>query len=244
MNSEMKNEEQEYIALIEENLADLRAAHYFGEVAAGSSSSSSNNNMTPDQTAVTLSQILYSRRGFPYYSFCVVAGLSDAASASSVGQVYGYDAIGSYEQLAATCSGTGRQLMQPILDRKFKAAVQQQQQQVLRVAALNSASSTATSDTDASNKNNHASSSSSHNKLRIVNNIPATHVDCETPEEAVKILLAAYRSVSEREIGVGDHVVFYAVQRMAAAAATAADGKYTGERLFRSRIWTAPLKKH
>jgi 20S proteasome subunit beta 6 len=174
--------------------ADLRAAQYFGELTASSTAS-------PDHISVVLSQILYSRRGFPFYSFCVLAGMS-----YDKGQVYVYDAIGSYEQVAAACTGTGKELMQPILDRKFKAVK-------TKVAAVEASLSVPLQ--------------------RTVSNIPATQVDCETPEEAVKILLAAYRSVSEREIGVGDHVIFYTVQRMV--------GK--GER-YESKIWTAPLKKH
>ncbi|KAL7439452.1 hypothetical protein ACHAXM_006712 [Skeletonema potamos] len=78
-----------------------------------------------------LQQILYSRRGFPFYSFCVVAGLipttitTDSSSSSSPGTnsnnkkkkktrimegaVYVYDAIGSYERVAVGSAGTGRE---------------------------------------------------------------------------------------------------------------------------------------
>lgn len=61
------------------------------------------------QVASMLSQILYSRRGFPFYSFCCVAG---------IGGVFVFDAIGSYEQVAVASVGTGRECLQPILDRK------------------------------------------------------------------------------------------------------------------------------
>ena len=74
--------------------------------------------VTPKVVATLLSQTLYGRRGFPYYSFCIVGGLGD------VGQVYVYDAIGSYEGVAVATSGTGRDLLQPILDRQFKAVDQ------------------------------------------------------------------------------------------------------------------------
>lgn len=198
--------------------ADVRAASYFGELTEPST--------PPDAIAILLSHVLYSRRNFPFYSFCVVAGLSNDGGngGGGVGQVYGYDAIGSYEQMAVACVGTGMDLMQPILDRKFQA--------VQRV-------------------NDVPSSSSSSEKVlwtpRTVHNIPVPRVDCETPEEAVQILLAAYRSVSEREIQVGDNVVFYTVQRMLATAADHKDGRnggVTSQKLFRSKIWTAPLKKH
>jgi hypothetical protein len=35
--------------------------------------------------------------------------------------VYVYDAIGSYEKVAVACAGTGRELLQPILDRSFSS---------------------------------------------------------------------------------------------------------------------------
>ncbi|CAJ1963494.1 unnamed protein product [Cylindrotheca closterium] len=64
---------------------------------------------TADQVASCLSHTLYSRRGFPFYSFCCVAGM---------GGVFVFDAIGSYEQVAVASAGTGRESLQPILDRK------------------------------------------------------------------------------------------------------------------------------
>lgn len=185
--------------------ADLRAAQYFGEASAAAAT-------TPDQVSVALSQILYGRRTFPYYSFCALAGLSRRHG----GQAYGYDAIGSYEQLAVTCAGTGSLLLQPILDRRFRALPP------ARGAAVPAV----------------PSATGEIAPPRRPGSIPPTQVDCETPEEAVNILLEAYRSVSEREIGVGDHVVFYSAQRVAANG-----DKNQGERV-RSKIWTAPLKKH
>jgi hypothetical protein len=75
-------------------------------------------------------------------------------------------------------------------------------------------------------------------------------------EEAIEVLLAAYRSVSEREIGVGDHVIFYSVQQAQPSGDTTTgrvdnpddddNSPLSPSRkiLHRSRIWTAPLKKH
>lgn len=68
----------------------------------------------PASLAILLGQILYSRRAFPYYAFCVLAGCN-----ASGGHVYGYDAIGSYERLAVAVSGQGRDILQSILDRSF-----------------------------------------------------------------------------------------------------------------------------
>jgi 20S proteasome subunit beta 6 len=74
-------------------------------------------NLYPHQVAALLSNTLYQRRGFPYYAFCVVAGCGTAG-----GEAYVYDAIGSYEQVAVASSGTGRELLQPILDRLFTSS--------------------------------------------------------------------------------------------------------------------------
>lgn len=69
----------------------------------------------PHVLAVLLSQTLYERRTFPFYSFCVLVGLSRKDG----GHVYVYDAIGSYERVAVATAGQSRDLLQPILDRKF-----------------------------------------------------------------------------------------------------------------------------
>ena len=84
--------------------ADLRAACHLGQTKA-----------RPDQIASLLSQTLYSRRNFPYYSFCCLAGVDDVNG----GAVYVYDAVGSYEQVSTAVVGTGKETLQPILDREF-----------------------------------------------------------------------------------------------------------------------------
>lgn len=130
--------------------ADVRAASYFGQL----------SYVDPNQVANLISQTLYSRRFFPYYAFCVVSGL-DTTSSSVSGKVYVYDAIGSYEQVAVAASGTGKQLLQPILDRMFHP---------------------------------------SQDDARYVDGSADAAIDC---------LCKAYRSVSEREIGVGDNLVLH-----------------------------------
>jgi len=87
--------------------ADLRVAGYLGQVQVSQ----------PHQMATSLSQMLYQRRGFPYYAFCVMAALDPT---TRCGHVYVYDAIGSYEQVAVATSGTGREALQPILDGMFE----------------------------------------------------------------------------------------------------------------------------
>lgn len=74
--------------------------------------------MHVNQVATLLSQTLYSRRTFPFYTFCIVAGLE---TRTKNGRVFAYDAIGSYESVSVACSGSGKELLQPILDRRFRA---------------------------------------------------------------------------------------------------------------------------
>jgi 20S proteasome alpha/beta subunit len=140
---------------------------------------------------------------------CVLAGLHH-----DCGHVYGYDAVGSYEELAVTCAGQGRDLLQPILDQQFTSVPR-----AATTAIVSAAGAT---------------------QQRVVGHVPCTVVDCASPEEAVHILLNAYRSVSEREIGVGDHVMFYTVQKRPASA----DGTRRASHVYHSKIWTSALKRH
>ena len=128
--------------------ADLRVAGYLGQAQVAQ----------PHQMATSLSQMLYQRRGFPYYAFCVMAALDPK---TRCGHVYVYDAIGSYEQVAVATSGTGREALQPILDGMFETR--------------------------------------KDSPCQVVG-------DAET---AVKKVCQAYRSVSEREIEVGDKLVLH-----------------------------------
>lgn len=59
-----------------------------------------------------ISKILYSRRFFPYYTFNLVAGLDEKGK----GVVYGYDAIGSYNDAPALAQGSGAHMILPYLD--------------------------------------------------------------------------------------------------------------------------------
>jgi len=143
-----------------------------------------NTALKANHIATLLSQVLYSRRNFPFYSFCVVAGMDDEGEPAA----YVYDAIGSYEQVAVATSGTGRELLQPILDRLF--------------------ASSSTTDDDDDDVKGPINTIAPRTMPRVVD----THVQCSA-DEAVARLVRGYKSVAERDIGVGDSVVLCVTQQ-------------------------------
>eukprot|EP00894_Picocystis_sp_ML_P001891 jgi/Pico_ML_1/52408/g3115.t2 len=64
-----------------------------------------------------LSNTLYFRRFFPYYTFNLCAGLDNQGK----GCVYTYDAVGSFERTPFSCQGSGKDLVQPVLDNQLRA---------------------------------------------------------------------------------------------------------------------------
>ena len=165
-------------------------AHLQNHIFGGSTSS----QFLTKNVAQLLSTTLYSRRNFPYYSFCVVGGLDPNGSS----RAYVYDAIGSMEQVAVATAGNGRELLQPILDRLF---------------------------------------SSSAMSIRS-NGDPCEYdmtktVDC-TSDEAIELLTKAYHAVAERDIGVGDSLVFCLLS-------SSSEDKFESRSC---RILRVPLKTH
>jgi 20S proteasome subunit beta 6 len=59
---------------------------------------------------------LYGKRFFPYYTFNLLVGLDSNGQP----QVYGYDAIGSYDKAPYGCQGSGKSLMMGVLDNQFQ----------------------------------------------------------------------------------------------------------------------------
>jgi len=61
-----------------------------------------------------LSNTLYFKRFFPYYTFNLCCGLD----AKGAGKVYGYDAVGSFEEIPYGCVGSSMQLITSLLDNQ------------------------------------------------------------------------------------------------------------------------------
>ena len=69
-------------------------------------------DMSTRAVANLLSTTLYSKRFYPYYAQCVLAGIDSDGS----GICFEYDAVGSYEALRYGANGSAKELMQPFLD--------------------------------------------------------------------------------------------------------------------------------
>jgi 20S proteasome subunit beta 6 len=68
--------------------------------------------MSSAAAAQLMSVTLYYRRFFPYYAFCMIAGLDEQGK----GAVYGYDAVGSFKRDEYGAMGSGQNFVMPILD--------------------------------------------------------------------------------------------------------------------------------
>ena len=169
-----------------------------------STSSSHNNNLGVRSAANLLQQVLYGRRHFPYYAFCVVAGL-DKHRNQEEGAVYVYDAIGSYERVAVGCSGTGRELLQPVLDRLFSESSGRR---------INDDEELSQQPTEYNTQNANCdimSIPAGDQRYGVAGSLRPpvrTTVNCSW-EEAVRNVAMGYRAVAEREISVGDELVIY-----------------------------------
>ena len=209
---------------------------------------------TASTVATLLLHTLYSRRPFPYYSFCVLAGLDPD---TGTGQVHVYDAIGSHERVAVACTGTpGREMLQPILDRMFTSRSTSAPSSLPPTARREQLHDDQKGDVQLAHGRATSSPGDGGNGInRLVRDGTALeakgqrtgtlslrppvgiHVNC-APDEAVAMLVKAYRSVSEREIGTGDDLVVCVLRRSTRRKSQDDDGRGYVE------VMRFPLKKH
>jgi len=163
------------------------------------------NTLTVAGISNLLGQSLYARRAFPFYSFCVLAGIEKTGHA----RVHVYDAIGSHERVAIGCAGNGKEMLQPILDRMFSSSTVDETKGVsahdednIRVGQIK----TLLRDGRA------VEASKQRVGLRLEPPVE-TYVLCEI-KEASGMLIKAYRSVAEREISIGDNIVICIIKRI------------------------------
>eukprot|EP01041_Mallomonas_annulata_P010906 gene10906-22763_t len=157
--------------------------------------------LSVDGFAHLLSNTLYSRRNFPYYSFCILAGLDPYGH----GSLYKYDCLGSYECIRASCSGKGEHLIQPILDRLINE-------------------NTIENNTDGDDSNNDKNNNNNDNAyddiqlwtLPIDSDVFVSHSKhylTISQEEAEMVLVQAFRAAAEREITIGDAISIWTLTK-------------------------------
>uniref|UniRef100_A0A7S2QRW9 Proteasome subunit beta n=2 Tax=Norrisiella sphaerica TaxID=552664 RepID=A0A7S2QRW9_9EUKA len=88
--------------------------------------------MSAPSMAQCLSNTLYYKRFFPYYTFNVLAGLDE----KGLGAVWGYDAIGSFERVPYVVTGSGSALATSILDNQVLFKTQPKNKRELKCAEV------------------------------------------------------------------------------------------------------------
>jgi len=130
-----------------------------------------------------LANVLYSRRNFPYFSVCAVAGLDETGS----GALYRYDALGSFERVRAVCAGKGERLIQPILDE----ITGMEEDEALFVFPGQLPSMLSMSPTTTSTGTG-GSGTMRGKELNV--------------KEACEVIVTAFKAAAEREISIGDGI--------------------------------------
>eukprot|EP01083_Nonionella_stella_P034716 94934_1 len=85
--------------------------------------------MSSRAIAQMVSNTLYGRRFFPYYTFNVVAGIDENGN----GALFGYDAVGSMETVPYGAQGSGSVLATPLLDNQVGFLTHPQNKRKLNV---------------------------------------------------------------------------------------------------------------
>lgn len=92
----------------------------------------STHKRDPSLSAIAqmLSVTLYMRRFFPYYAFNILAGMKDDGTFTC----YGYDAVGSFDEAPYGSTGSGNQLITPVLDNIIGRNPNLNEKEALRLA--------------------------------------------------------------------------------------------------------------
>lgn len=128
-----------------------------------------------------LSNMLYQKRFFPIYAFCILGGIDSTGSPA----LYTYDAIGSYQKTRIASVGSGGTLAEPILDSVILRHHRQH---------LDATTTTTSSSSDASASNNNTDDDWN-----------------PSPEKGVEYSHQVFTAVSERDIYTGDAVEIYLI---------------------------------
>jgi len=94
---------------------DMAALHKTLKIRLEMYKHSTGKEMPTTAIAQLLGNTLYYKRFFPYYAFNVLGGLDEAG----FGCVFSYDAVGSFERVRYSASGTGQTLVMPFLDNQI-----------------------------------------------------------------------------------------------------------------------------
>ncbi|KAM0677958.1 Proteasome subunit beta type-1 [Binucleata daphniae] len=73
-----------------------------------------NKKISVSSAAHLLHNILYSKRFFPYYSYCLLCGFENGKA-----MLFSYDPVGSYANTDCRVDGSGACMLQPLLDSKI-----------------------------------------------------------------------------------------------------------------------------